>query len=1030
MKKLALFLCMTLLLGCMLPFAASAANIPVESEILNENPQRTVGVGCYELLSNRSFELLQDETHLTTWGFTSHIGMAYTWLGCGFVDRSTDAHTGEYALRVFPGKAGERCDSLCEVNIIEGETYEFSIWFKRLADGGDAQVYIRVSGQDKGIQQSYQLVKLAFNDVKVSDGWVQKTIRFKAPQYAKRVAVSLRFWGPGDVLWDDASLLCIGERPKAEMSDVKSSIKDMEIKNADFENENLAEDWEVIGPVKSSTEYAHAGERSVELRNGGSDADTIVTCYVTGLEKGATYQVTGWLLNPEAESVDMGFWLAYFATDKVSEMNEVTQRGEDKSARWGVHYSTEWQQYVAEFTPPDDAKSVRIRFRHRLTPGVVYLDDVAISMVKPPNVLNINTDETFYYSEWETGECKGIPYVIEDPRNTRAEFSFVELDGTETHKETIKGLTGEVKYVFRTEWMKEMGKRYHISLKVYGPDNSLLQEELFPIYRYDRPTYMGADGIFRKNGDEIIPIFGTGTAVDQLDEHPEKGGITVLSFNGLNNHPTLTQEQIMDKALEQGMYVMLICFSGRMSAGHPDMIDSVIRGVERIKDHPALFGYKLCDEPYQKGISEEEMIAGYTAIRDIDPHHPVYLDDSPPGGYEWMFRYCDFLDVDYYGGGSANAGTLFTDVWDSVREASKGRKPFTILQQASMYSGYIPSFDELRHQVYQVLFSGGFGYGYHVLGAEHSHLGEPAFMDREQWTELVEKWAPWELDFAMGCFVTGEYKFVNYGKSDDVLWGTFTDGTDLYAIVLNRKKTESTPANIPLSDGMGMMKIGAFVASRKTGESARVSGIDTLSFTLAPLEAVVWKITPTDHVLDASHLKDTTFNDIIYYPWAYNAIATLEEKGIVNRVSDTWYGPQFNITRGDYAMFLVRTLGLTEAPGENFVDVDPTAEYAKELAVGKAAGIINGIGDNKFNPEAQITRQDMMTMTSRALKLAGAADLSAFADSGIIADYAQSHVAAMVAEGLIKGNADGTINPLGNTTRAEAAVIMQRLLNK
>ncbi|MBQ7037175.1 MAG: S-layer homology domain-containing protein, partial [Clostridia bacterium] len=60
----------------------------------------------------------------------------------------------------------------------------------------------------------------------------------------------------------------------------------------------------------------------------------------------------------------------------------------------------------------------------------------------------------------------------------------------------------------------------------------------------------------------------------------------------------------------------------------------------------------------------------------------------------------------------------------------------------------------------------------------------------------------------------------------------------------------------------------------------------------------------------------------------------------------------------------------------------------------------------------------------------GAADLAAFSDSGMIADYASSHVAAMVAEGLIKGNADGTINPLGNTTRAEAAVIMQRILAK
>ena len=1028
MKKTAIFLCMTLLVGCILPFSASAANIPVESQLLTEDPGRTPGIGCYELLSNRSFELLQDETHLTTWGFTSHVGMANTFFGCGFVDRSTDARTGEYSLRVFPEKEGERCDTLCETEIMEGETYELSVWFKRLRDGGDAQVFLRIDGQEKGIALSYALTKVSFNDVKTADGWTKKTLRFKAPQHAKKAVVSLKCWGPADVLWDDVSLLCIGERPKAEMPDVKPAIKSYEIKNADFEAPTL-DDWEVIGPSKISTEYAYSGKQSVELRNDGATNDTIVTCYFTGLEKGATYQVTGWLLNPEAESVDMGFWLAYFATEEITEMNETTQRGEDKSARWGVHYSTEWQQYVAEFTPPDDAKSVRIRFRHRLSPGVVYVDDVAINMVKPPNALNIDTDEIFYYSEWETGECVGVPYVMAEPQNSRAEFSFVEPDGTETHKETVTGLTGEVKYTFRTEWMREMGKRYHIRLKVYGPANEILQEEEFPVYRYDRPTYMGADGIFRKNGDEIVPIIGTGTAVDQLDEHPEKGGITVLSFAGLANHPTMTQEQIMDKALEQGMYVMLVCFSGKKSAGHPDMIDSVIRGIESLKDHPALFGYKLMDEPYQKAIPEEELILGYTTIRNIDPHHPVYLDDSVPGSYEWLFRYCDYLDVDYYGGESADSATLFTDVWASVREASKGRKPFSILQQAfTGENGYLPTQDELRHQLYQTLFEGATGYTYHILGSPEK--GEPTYMERTEWKDIVEKWAKWELDFAMGCFVTGEYKFVNYGKSDDVLWGTFTDGTDLYAIVLNRKKTESTPADIPLSDGTGMMKIGNFAATRKTGESARITGSETLSFTLAPLEAVVWKITSTDGMLKTDHLKNTSFKDIIYYPWAYNAITTLEEKGIVNRVSENWYGPQFNITRGDYAMFLVRTLGLTDGAGENFADVEADAEYAKELAIGKAAGIINGVGDNKFNPEAEITRQDMMTMTSRALGLAGEADLSAFADSGLIADYASAHVAAMVAEGLIKGNADGTINPKGNTTRAEAAVIMQRILSK
>ncbi|MBE7063367.1 MAG: S-layer homology domain-containing protein, partial [Ruminococcaceae bacterium] len=167
------------------------------------------------------------------------------------------------------------------------------------------------------------------------------------------------------------------------------------------------------------------------------------------------------------------------------------------------------------------------------------------------------------------------------------------------------------------------------------------------------------------------------------------------------------------------------------------------------------------------------------------------------------------------------------------------------------------------------------------------------------------------------------------------------------------------------------------------------------------------------------------------YGWAREAIDSLYKEGIVNSQSPVSYAPGKNITRGDFAMFLVRTLGLTADAVDNFADVSPTAEYAGELAVGRALGVLNGIGENRYNPEAQITRQEMMTIISRALKLsAEGTEISAYPDANLIADYAVEHVKAMIASGLVKGNADGTINPLGNTTRAEAAVVMQRLCER
>ncbi len=801
--------------------------------------------------------------------------------------------------------------------------------------------------------------------------------------------------------------------------------------NSDFEAGNPGEiptDWEPHGGVKLSDEVQHSGKQSLNLSNGegGADAECLQT--ITGLEPNVTYKISAWLYSPEGAKLDFGFWLYFSSLDHYDWEDVTTQIGIDKSIRSFTPTAGEWVEFSGEFTPPANTKSVMIDLRNRTHPSKLFLDDLEVRLAKDPDPIVANTDEVFYYTEWETGVLEGENRYLADPASSKAEISFVTLDGTETHTETIQDLSNGVKYVFRTEWMTEKGQRYHIRLKVYDKDGAELQNQDFPVFRFDRPTYLGADGVFRKNGKEINFIAGSYGTTEIVNKHPENGGLTVIQLIGKES---ATMEERMDQAYEQGMFVLLNLYSGAKTGGHPDLIEGNKAYVERLKDHPALFGWKIMDEPYQRGVSDEEMIAAYAMVRNIDPNHPVYFPDSPAGAYEWMFRYCDILDIDTYYGAQADAGKIFSDTFDIAMKASKGRKPFSIVLQFFKYLDYMPTLNELRHHTYQAMFSGASGFFFHCLGWEASDPDPTLMVDKPIWQEVINEWAPWEQQFMMDCFVNGKYGFMNYQKTDDVLWATFTDGKDVYAIALNRHKNKETAVSIPLSDGAGTVKVEAFSAVAMSGDTTRkLSGNGTLSLSLAPMEAAVWKVTPSGN-FDASHLKGTKYRDMLNYSWAASAVGTLEEKGIVNSVAANWYGPAENITRGDYAMFLVRTLGLTEgAESENFVDVSANAEYAKELAIGKAAGIINGVGDNKFNPEAQITRQDMMTMTSRALSLQGAADLSAFADSGMIADYAAQHVSAMVAEGLIKGNADGTINPLGNTTRAEAAVIMQRLLNK
>ncbi len=181
---------------------------------------------------------------------------------------------------------------------------------------------------------------------------------------------------------------------------------------------------------------------------------------------------------------------------------------------------------------------------------------------------------------------------------------------------------------------------------------------------------------------------------------------------------------------------------------------------------------------------------------------------------------------------------------------------------------------------------------------------------------------------------------------------------------------------------------------------------------------------------------EKTFDDIANYDWAKKSIEILASKGIINGKSEKAFDPGAEITRADYTVLLIKTLGLTAKVEASFADVNPADYYYQELGIAKALGIAVGQGDNRFNPSGEISRQDMMVLTAKAMayanKLTAAGslpDLKGYTDNGSISAYAVESVAKLVKEGLIQGSGN-SINPLGNTTRAEIAVLMYRIYNK
>jgi len=179
-----------------------------------------------------------------------------------------------------------------------------------------------------------------------------------------------------------------------------------------------------------------------------------------------------------------------------------------------------------------------------------------------------------------------------------------------------------------------------------------------------------------------------------------------------------------------------------------------------------------------------------------------------------------------------------------------------------------------------------------------------------------------------------------------------------------------------------------------------------------------------------------TFADLGSYSWAKKEIEVLATKGIINGTNDTSFSPAENITRADFILLLVRTLGITADFSDNFNDVKSGDYFYQALGIAKKLGITQGSGNNLFKPSEDISRQDMMVLCARALKASeiiktngSASDIAKFSDKSNVAEYAKEDIASMVKEGIVTG--DGSIlNPLGNATRAETAVIMYRIFNK
>ena len=207
----------------------------------------------------------------------------------------------------------------------------------------------------------------------------------------------------------------------------------------------------------------------------------------------------------------------------------------------------------------------------------------------------------------------------------------------------------------------------------------------------------------------------------------------------------------------------------------------------------------------------------------------------------------------------------------------------------------------------------------------------------------------------------------------------------------------------------------------------------------ASLKAVVFKTTHFNKFVIG--YNPVSFNDVAADSWYKNAVDFIAAREIISGTGNNMFNPEAKLTRAQFVVLLMNAYQIsTQNQGEssqilNFADAG-NSYYTDYLLSAKALGIVNGVGNNVFAPEKEITRQEMFVMLYNTLKgideipaFVNSTQLSRFNDADKIAAWANEAISSLVKTGTVEGY-NNNLNPTATTTRAEITQVLYKLLSK
>lgn len=284
--------------------------------------------------------------------------------------------------------------------------------------------------------------------------------------------------------------------------------------------------------------------------------------------------------------------------------------------------------------------------------------------------------------------------------------------------------------------------------------------------------------------------------------------------------------------------------------------------------------------------------------------------------------------------------------------------------------------------------------------------------------------------------------------------------------------------NVPLAAFAGSQDSQAAqpVRELQTAQAAQSAGAQSLQAVLCAAGGQLLEDVETAEGDTAGAINP--FRDVSTGNWFYEAVMYVNSRGLMRGMSEDTFEPQTQTSRAMLVTILYRMEGEpetsggaaqasssgstadaggsggadgTQEPGSadsagaedegaegnpgGFIDVPEGTWYTKAVVWAAKAQVVNGVGDGRFAPSDNITREQIAAILyrysgGRGINIDGRADLSGFSDRDSISNYAQDAMCWAVADGLIQGRDADTLAPKANATRAEIATILMRYCRK